>query len=175
MTAALFLVRRSLARFHRRPPDAGLRVWGLTRDIIRIESITGAEGTIQDYLAARTRAMGLEVDVFEFDLAALAARPAFHPMDAVRMPAERRRHHARQRRRPIHSVERPRGYDSRRAEDRLGQRSLLSEIKARPHPWPRRLRHEGRVTVMTMAVEIIRDLGLNLKGDLILEYVMTRS
>src|SRR5512144_2338812 len=47
------------------------------QDLIRIPSVTGEEGRIQQWIAGRLKEMGLIVDVFEPDLAALRKHPAF--------------------------------------------------------------------------------------------------
>jgi acetylornithine deacetylase len=50
---------------------------GFLQDLIRIPSVTGEEGPIQKFIAGRLKEMGLAVDVFEPDLAALRKHPAF--------------------------------------------------------------------------------------------------
>src|SRR5205085_4578504 len=50
---------------------------------VRIPSVVGHEGPVQEFMRARYEQLGLEVDVFEADLAAVARHPAY-----VRTPWE---------------------------------------------------------------------------------------
>ena len=146
----------------------------LTAALIRTESVTGHEGPVQALLAERARAIGLEVDVFEPDLAQLAAHPAFHPVEGLDFAG------------------RPNVVATWRGEG--GGRSLLlnghtDTIPPGPgaewagSPFDGEVRDgklhgrgasdmKGGVAVMTMAVEVLRGLGLCLRGDVILEYVV---
>jgi acetylornithine deacetylase len=146
----------------------------LTCDIIRIESITGNEGTVQKYLADYVRRLGLKVDLFEPDLAALAAHPAFFPVEGLSF------------------AERPNVIATLPGSG--GGRSLIlnghvDTIPIEPRaawtdgPFSGDVKNgliygrgasdmKGGVAAMTMAVQIIRDLGVTLKGDLIVQYVV---
>ena len=44
---------------------------------VRIPSVVGHEGPVQEFMRARYEQLGLEVDVFEADLAAVARHPAY--------------------------------------------------------------------------------------------------
>ena len=50
---------------------------------VRIPSVVGHEGPVQEFMRARYEQLGLEVDVFEADLATVARHPAY-----VRTPWE---------------------------------------------------------------------------------------
>ena len=146
----------------------------ITRDLIRIESITGSEGTIQAYLARHARTLDLAVDMFEPDLDALAGHPAYQPIEGLSFAG-----------RPNVIA---------RAAGSGGGRSLIlnghvDTIPVEPSaawtsgPFSGEVRDDrifgrgasdmkGGVAVMAMAMEIIRDLGVRLRGDVILEYVV---
>jgi acetylornithine deacetylase len=47
------------------------------RDLIRHRSLGGQEDSVQRWMAARMRRLGLDVDMWEIDFAALAAHPSF--------------------------------------------------------------------------------------------------
>ncbi len=143
------------------------------RELIRFRSVTGEEGKIQEFIARKARATGLHVDVFEPEWEALKRHPAYIPV--------------------------PRDYRGRpnvvaTLKGRGGGRSLLlnghvdvipaAAQDAWQHgPWSADL-VDGRVygrgasdmkaglAAMTMAVEAIVRSGVELAGDVILEYVV---
>lgn len=143
------------------------------RDILRIPSVTGNEGPIQDFLGSYIAEMGLAVDRFVPDLDELKKHPAF--------------------------VETALSYDGRpnvvgTLKGTGGGRSLLfnGHVDVIPEGAPENWKHgcwsadieDGRmyargaadmksgVAAMTMALKAIRECGISLKGDVILEYVM---
>lgn len=143
------------------------------KDIIQIPSVTGDEGPIQTFIAARLQELGLEVDVFEPDMEALRRHPAF--------------------------VEPQQGYQGRpnvvgTLKGRGGGRSLLfnGHVDVIPEgaadnwkhgPWSADIA-EGKLygrgasdmksgaAAMTMAIQAVRASGVKLKGDVIAEYVV---
>jgi len=146
---------------------------GFLQDLIRIPSVTGEEGPIQQFIAGRLKEMGLTVDVFEPDLASLRKHPAF--------------------------VEVSRGYEGRPNVVGLlkgagGGKSLLfnGHVDVIPAGAPESWQHaswsgdeaDGRVygrgasdmkaglAAMTMAVRAIRESGIRPRGDLVLEYTV---
>ncbi len=143
------------------------------QQMIRIPSVTGNEGPIQNFMAQTLREMGLEVDSFVPSLKELQKHPAFVA------PAQ--------------------DYDGRPnvvgiLKGTGGGKSLLfnGHIDVIPEgsldnwehqPWSADIENGkmyGRGTsdmksgaaAMTMAVKAIRACGVKLKGDVILEYVM---
>ncbi|HEX7372027.1 MAG TPA: ArgE/DapE family deacylase [Thermodesulfobacteriota bacterium] len=143
------------------------------QELVRIPSVTGEEGPIQQFIAGRLKEMGLTVDVFEPDLASLRKHPAF--------------------------VEESRGYEGRPNVVGLlkgagGGKSLLfnGHVDVIPAGAPESWQHaswsgdlaDGRIygrgasdmkaglAAMTMAVKAILDCGVRLRGDVILEYTV---
>jgi acetylornithine deacetylase len=143
------------------------------QELVRVPSVTGEEGPIQRFIAGRLKEMGLAVDVFEPDLASLRKHPAF--------------------------VEVSRGYEGRPnvvgiLRGQGGGKSLLfnGHVDVIPAGAPESWQHgswsgdvaDGRVygrgasdmkaglAAMTMAVKAIRDCGIRLRGDVILEYTV---
>lgn len=143
------------------------------QSMIRIPSVTGDEGAIQAYLGRYLKEMGLEVDTFVPSMDELRKHPAF--------------------------VEPAQGYEGRPNVVAIqkgtgGGRSLLfnGHIDVIPEgpadnwqhaPWSGDVedgKMYGRGTsdmksgaaAMTMALKAIRESGIKLKGDVILEYVM---
>ena len=93
---------------------------GFLQDLIRIPSVTGEEGPIQQFIAGRLKEMGLAVDVFEPDLAALRKHPAF--VEVSRGYEGRPNvvgNSERQRGREIPPLQRPRGRDPGRGAGEL--------------------------------------------------------
>jgi acetylornithine deacetylase len=146
----------------------------LTRHVIQIASVTGSEGQIQAYFADRARSLGLDVDVFEPDLNALAKHPAYEPLEGLSFAG-----------RPnIVAIAKGSG----------GGRSLIlnghvDTIPVEPRaawkfePFSGEIKQDrifgrgasdmkGGLAVMTMAMDIIQSLGMKLRGDLIFEYVV---
>ncbi|MEW6623892.1 MAG: ArgE/DapE family deacylase [Bacillota bacterium] len=146
---------------------------GFLQDLIRVPSVTGDEGPIQQLIADQLKAMGLEVDVFEPLLEELQQHPAF--------------------------VEVSRGYEGRPnvvgiLKGAGGGKSLLfnGHVDVIPagaqESWQYgswsgdivdgRLYGRGAsdmksgLTAMTMAVKAILESGIRLKGDVILEYTV---
>lgn len=59
------------------------RIVQLLRDIVQLESVTGDEGPAQEYVAKVLREMGMQVDVFEPNLAELEKHPGFKPQPGL--------------------------------------------------------------------------------------------
>jgi acetylornithine deacetylase len=143
------------------------------QDLIRIPSVTGDEGPIQEFIAEQLKKMNLEVDVFEPSLEELRKHPGF--------------------------VEVTRGYEGRPNVVGIlrgagGGKSLLlnGHVDVIPAGDPESWQHgawsgdveDGRIygrgasdmksglAAMTMAIKAIQESGIKLKGDVILEYVM---
>lgn len=143
------------------------------RDLLSFRSVTGEELEIQKFIAARLRTMGLTIDMWEPDVEALKRHPAY-------LPSER-------------------GYKDRPNvvglyKGKGNGRSLLlnghvdvippGPQEAWAHsPWGGEVdgyRLYGRgasdmksgLAAMTMAVEALIELGIRLKGDVVLEYTV---
>jgi acetylornithine deacetylase len=146
----------------------------LTRDLIRLQSITGDEGAAQAHITGKLAEMGLALDVFEPDLSALETHPAYHRVENLSFKG-----------RPnVVATWKGRG----------GGRSLIlnghidtipvEPIAAWTHaPFSGDVANgkvygrgasdmKGGLASMTMAVQILRDLGVRLAGDVILQYVV---
>ncbi|MEA5058808.1 MAG: ArgE/DapE family deacylase [Candidatus Pelethousia sp.] len=144
------------------------------QDILRIPSVTGNEGPIQEFIGAHLTRLGLAVDSFVPALDALRKHPAFVEVD-------------------VDSYEgRPNVVAVLKGEG--GGRSLLfnGHVDVIPEGSSDNWEHgcwsadiaDGKmygrgaadmksgVAAMTMAVKLVRDAGIKLKGDVILEYVM---
>ncbi len=146
---------------------------GFLQDLIRVPSVTGEEGPIQQLIANQLKEMGLVVDVFEPSLDALRKHPAF--------------------------VEVSRGYEGRPNVVGVlngvgGGKSLLfnGHVDVIPAGAQESWQHgswsgdlaDGRLygrgasdmksglAAMTMAVKAIQESGIRLRGDLILEYTV---
>jgi acetylornithine deacetylase len=143
------------------------------QDLVRIPSVTGDEGPIQEFIAGRLGPMGFVLDVWEPDWEALKEHPAYVAVS--------------------------RGYEGRpnvvgTLRGRGGGKSLLinGHVDVIPAgaaegwlhgPWSGDL-EEGRVygrgasdmkaglAAMTMAAKAIVRAGVRLKGDVILEYTV---
>lgn len=155
--------------------DAGrAELVALARQLIQIESVTGHEGAVQDFIAGALREMGLNVDVWVPELAALEGHPAYQRVEGLDF-----------RGRPnVVGVWRGTG----------GGRSLLlnghvDTIPVEPaaawthgplsgHEAGERLYGRGAsdmkggLAAMTMAVRVLQRLGLRPRGDVVLEYVV---
>ena len=149
------------------------RIVALLQELIQFDSETGREGPIQGFIAETLRGLGLAVDVWEPDVAALQGHPAFLPPG---LPLAGRPN--------VVGVWRGRG----------GGRSLLfnghvDTVPADPlDRWVdgafagtvRDGNLYGRgasdmksgVAAMTMAVATLVEMGLRPKGDVTLEYVV---
>lgn len=154
--------------------DRQADVIAFLQQLIRIESVTGHEGTIQDYLASELARTGLVVDQFEPDLTTLRAHSAFVPVEGLTFAG------------------RPNVIATCRGTG--GGRSLLfnghvDTIPTEPaDAWSQNplsgalvddrvygrgaADMKGGIAAMTMALLILRDAGLQPKGDVILEYVV---
>ncbi len=64
-------------RINQRIEENQTTIVGFLQDLIRVPSVTGEEGPIQQLIAEQLDKMGLEVDVFEPSLDALRQHPAF--------------------------------------------------------------------------------------------------
>jgi acetylornithine deacetylase len=146
---------------------------GFLQDLLRIPSVTGDEGPVQQFIAGQLQQMGLNVDCFEPDLITLRQHPAF--------------------------VEVSRGYEGRPnvvgvLKGTGGGKSLLfnGHVDVIPVGAPQSWQHgswsgdlaNGRLygrgasdmksglAAMTMAIKAIRESGVRLRGDVILEYTV---
>lgn len=146
---------------------------GFLQDLIRVPSVTGEEGPIQQLIAKQLMEMGLVVDVFEPSLDALQKHPAF--------------------------VEVSRGYEGRPNVVGVlngvgGGKSLLfnGHVDVIPAGAQESWQHgswsadlaDGRLygrgasdmksglAAMTMAIKAILESGIRLRGDVILEYTV---
>jgi acetylornithine deacetylase len=149
------------------------KVVSFLQDLLRIPSVTGNEKPIQEFIADYVGRLGLEVDMFVPSLDELRRHEGFVPVDS--------------------------SYDDRPNvvatwKGAGGGRSLLfnGHVDVIPEGAPENWQfgfwsgdiHEGKmygrgasdmksgVAAMTMAVEAVKAMGLRLKGDIILEYVM---
>lgn len=149
------------------------RIVCFLQELIRIPSVTGEEGDIQQFIARRLGEMGLAVDMWEPDLEALKKHPAFVAVS--------------------------RGYAGRpnvvgTLRGTGGGRSLLfnGHVDVIPAGAPESWQHgpwsgdlaDGRIygrgasdmkaglAAMTMAVQSILAAGIRLKGDVVLEYTV---
>ena len=148
-------------------------VVGFLSELVAIPSVTGEEAAIQEFLAARLKAMGLDVDMWDLDNEELSKHPAYLPSPyptpgrpnvvAVRkgsgngrsllfnghvdvIPVE-----------PLDAWERP-PFSGQVAEGRLHGRGS-SDMKS-------------GLAAMIMAVDALVREGVKLKGDVILECVV---
>ncbi|MBI2461853.1 MAG: ArgE/DapE family deacylase [Candidatus Rokubacteria bacterium] len=145
---------------------------GFLQKLVAFPSVTGDEGAIQEFIADRLRAMGLDVDVWEPDHEELKRHPGYVPVE--------------------------KGYSGRpnvvgALRGTGGGRSLLFNghvdvIPVQPEAWSvnpwggeilqGRLYGRGAsdmksgVAAMTMAVKAVMDLGIKLRGDVLLEYTV---
>ncbi len=146
----------------------------LAQRLIRIESVTGHEGAVQEYLAGELRQMGLVVDQFEPDLDSLKDHPAYVPLEDLSFAG------------------RPNVVGTYRGAG--GGRSLLfnghvdtipiEPVEAWTHgPLSGALADDkiygrgaadmkGGLATMTMALRILLEAGLRPLGDVLLEYVV---
>jgi len=146
----------------------------LTRDLIRLQSITGQEGAAQAHIARKLGDMGLAMDVFEPDLSALEHHPGFHKVEGLSFRG------------------RPNVIATWKGQG--GGRSLIlnghidtipvEPVAAWTHaPFSGDVADgkvygrgasdmKGGLASMTIAVQILRDLGVRLAGDVILQYVV---
>lgn len=149
------------------------RIVHFLQELIRIPSVTGEEGAIQEFIAGRLKRMGLAVEVWEPDWEALKSHPAYVAVS--------------------------RGYEGRpnvvgTLKGSGGGRSLLfnGHVDVIPAGAPEAWTHgpwsgdqaDGRIygrgasdmksglAAMTMAVEAILQSGVQLKGDVILQYTV---
>lgn len=142
-------------------------------DIVSAESITGNEAAVQKIIAARLERMGIEPDMWDLDARELAAHPAYIAS------------HAPYAGRPNLAA---------RLKGEGGGKSLLfnGHVDTIPFgledawhtPPGKAVTQDGKmygrgtsdmksgVAAMTMAVEILRDLGIRLKGDVVFQYVV---
>jgi acetylornithine deacetylase len=146
----------------------------LTRDLIRLQSITGQEAAAQAHIARKLGDMGLAMDVFEPDLSALEQHPGFHKLEGLSFKG------------------RPNVIATWKGQG--GGRSLIlnghidtipvEPVAAWTHaPFAADVANgkvygrgasdmKGGLASMTIAVQILRDLGVRLAGDVILQYVV---
>jgi acetylornithine deacetylase len=148
-------------------------VVGFLQKLIQFDSETGKEGPISDFVAKTLRELGLTVDQFDLDLDALSGHPSFLKPE---LPVEGRPN--------VVGV----------WEGSGGGRSLLfnghmDTVPSDPidqwvdGPFSGAVR-DGKIwgrgasdmksglAAMTMAVAIVKDLGLRPRGDVILEYTV---
>lgn len=146
---------------------------GFLQDLVRIPSITGDEKNIQTFVAKKLEAMDLKVDVWEPSLEKLKKHPGYVP---VQMDYKNRPNVV-----GVH-------------KGKSGGRSLLfnghvdvipvEPITAWKHnPWKAEIEEgklygrgasdmKGGLAAMTMAVDCVLRAGIDLRGDVILEYVV---
>ena len=143
------------------------------QDIIRIPSVTGNEGPVQDYLCGYLKKLGLELDVFIPDLDDLRKHPAY--------VKESQPYHGRP-----NIVATVRGSGGGKSLLFNGHIDVIPEGAAENwehKPWSGDMvkgKIYGRgasdmkagVAAYTMAIKAIIASGIRLKGDLIAEYVM---
>jgi acetylornithine deacetylase len=142
--------------------------------LIRVESVTGHEGAVQDLLASELRRWGWLVDQFEPDVSTLKDHPAFVPVEGLSFAG------------------RPNVIATCRGSG--GGRSLLfnghvdtipiGPVEAWTHGPLSGAIVDGRVygrgaadmkgglAAMTMALRLFLEAGLRPRGDVILEYVV---
>jgi acetylornithine deacetylase len=146
----------------------------LTRDLIRLQSITGHEGAAQAHIVLKLREMGLAMDVFEPELRALEHHPAFHKVEGLSFKG-----------RP-NVIATWNGKGDGRSLILNGHIDTIpvEPVAAWTHaPFSGDVANgkvygrgasdmKGGLASMTMAVQILRDLGVRLAGDVILQYVV---
>jgi acetylornithine deacetylase len=149
-------------------------VIAFAQQLIRIDSVTGREGAVQDFLAGELRRWGFQVDQFEPDLQALRTHLAFVPVEHLSF-AGRPNVIATWRGSgggrsllfnghvdtiPLDPIEawNPGPLSGAVVEDRLYGRGA-ADMK-------------GGLAAMTMALRILLEAGLRPKGDVLLEYVV---
>ena len=145
----------------------------LLRQLIAIDSETGREGTIQEFIAQYLKDMGLKIDMWETDLRELQDHPGFLPID-------------------VDFSGRPNVVGI--WEGTGGGRSLILNGHVdtiTPEPMSEWIHgpfsgtvEDGKIygrgssdmksglAAMTMAVKILKELGLSLRGSVMLEYVV---
>ena len=145
----------------------------LLRQLIAIDSETGREGTIQEFIAQYLKDMGLKIDMWETDLRELQDHPGFLPID-------------------VDFSGRPNVVGI--WEGTSGGRSLILNGHVdtiTPEPTSEWIHgpfsgtvEDGKIygrgssdmksglAAMTMAVKILKELGLSLRGSVMLEYVV---
>jgi acetylornithine deacetylase len=153
--------------------DRGKGIAGLLQKLVQFDSETGKEGSISEFIAGTLNRMGLSVDSFDLDLQALSQHPAFIQ---PRLPV----------------AGRPNVVGTWKGTG--GGRSLLfnghvDTVPSEPLDqwfdgafsglikdgkiWGRGASDmKSGLAAMTMAVAILKDLGLRPKGDVILEYTV---
>jgi acetylornithine deacetylase len=162
------------ARILRAVADRQADVIVFLQELIRIESVTGHEGAIQDYLASELVRAGLAVDQFEPDLDALRGHPAFVAVEGLSFAG-----------RP-NVIATCRGTGGGRSllfnghVDTIPLEPLdgwtlgaLSGAVVDEKVYGRGAADmKGGLAAMTMAVRFLLDAGLRPRGDVILEYVV---
>ena len=146
----------------------------LTRELIRIQSVTGNEGAVQARIAAILRDMGLEVDEFEPDLATLSSHPAFAPMEGLNYrgrPNVVGVYHGGGGGRSLlfngHVDTIPLGPIEAWTEGPLSGAVRDDRIFGRGAA-----DMKGGLAAMTVAVQILLEAGVRPRGDIILEYMV---
>lgn len=146
---------------------------GFLQDILRIPSVTGNEGKIQDFMEKQLKEMSFAVDKFEPSLSELKTHPAFVEVN-------------------MDYKNRPNVVGTLKGTG--GGKSLLfnGHVDVIPEGPAENWKHgcwsgdleDGKiygrgasdmksgVAAMTMALKVIRDLNISLCGDIITEYVM---
>jgi acetylornithine deacetylase len=149
-------------------------VVALTQRLIQIESVTGNEGPVQDFIAGTLQEMGLTVDVWAPDLAALEGHPAYQRVEGLDL-------HGRP-----NVVGVWKGTGSGRSLLLNGHVDTIPVAPASGWTHGPLSGHEagdrlygrgasdmkGGLAAMTMAVRVLQGLGLRPRGDVILEYAV---
>lgn len=145
----------------------------LLRDMIAIPSVTGDEGRVQDFLKGVLTEMGLDVDMWETDWDALKKHPAYRPVD---------RGYAG---RP-NIVAKLRGAGGGKSLLLNGHTDVIPVGAAEgwdESPWSASIRNgriygrgaadmKSGVASHIMAVKALREAGVRLKGDVLINIVI---
>jgi acetylornithine deacetylase len=143
------------------------------KKIVTIPSETGHENAIQQYIAGKLKEMGLELDMWDLDKEMLKKHPAYIDTD---LSYENR----------PNLVAILKGTGGGRSlilnghvdtiplgpEAAWNHKPLSADIEQNKMYGRGTSDMKSGITAMTMAMEVIKKLGIELKGDVILQYVM---
>jgi len=169
----MMINREIVKRISRMVEDEEDATIKLIRDLISFPSIPGKEKECAEFCANKLREIGLQVDMWEPDIEELKRSPGFSPVE-------------------MNYKGRPNVVGILKGEK--GGRSLLFNGHTdvippgplefwRHHPWKGEIEDgkiygrgacdmKGGIAAMIKAVECVKNLGLSLKGDLIVECVV---